>query len=378
MDFTFSKEQLSTQQTIRDFCQNEIAPGAADLDRAAPEEAMAMIRERILKLAESGLLGLGFSSDAGGVGTDLIGPVFLMQELGAVCPSTGLAVLSSVGLCARALHEWGAQAEKDRDLAALLRGQAVGAFGSLEPEAGLDDWTFRAEARKAGDGFSLTGRKSMVLNAPMNGVKIFTAAEGEAAGLFLVAPDAAGMEISPPQVKMGCRGVPTGDVTLEDCPAVKLQAEGAEDPVARLRFHEHLLLGALAEGMISGAMRTAGVYARDTLAGGKPLGRHQEISFKLADTRVFQETARMLIYRAVWLQEQNDPEAPVLASSAKAFASESAVKAADHAMQITGNQGFQAGSQAERIFRDAKLLEILGDPTEKHRMFIADSVLQGD
>jgi len=91
---------------------------------------------------------------------------------------------------------------------------------------------------------------------------------------------------------------------------------------------------------------------------------------------LYQETARMLLYRTVWLLESGDPEAAVLASSAKTFASESAVKAAGHALQIAGSEGFQAGSAAERFYRDARLLEILGDPTEKHRMFLADRVLE--
>ena len=175
---------------------------------------------------------------------------------------------------------------------------------------------------------------------------------------------------------------------LTDCPAEKLPAgkvtpdlqwaEVGNGPAALewLRCHEHLLFAAVAEGMIHGALVAAGVYARDHQAGGKPLGRHQEISFKLADSMVFQETARMLIYRCVWLMEQQDPQAPVLASSAKAFAAESAVKAAGHAVQIFGQEGFLSGSRAERFYRDAKLLEILGDSTEKQRMFIADRVLE--
>jgi len=208
------------------------------------------------------------------------------------------------------------------------------------------------------------------------GVKVFPAAEGNSAGLFLVAPGEAGMEISPPQAKMSCRGVPTADVTLTDCPAVKLSGKEGARPAEEIRCHEHLLFAAVAEGMIHGSLIAAGVHARDHLAGGKPMGRHQEISFKLADSMVFQETARMLIYRCVWLLEQKDPQAPMLASAAKAFAAESAVKAANHAVQIFGQEGVCAGSRAERFYRDSRLMEILGDPTEKHRMFLADRVLQ--
>ena len=83
----------------------------------------------------------------------------------------------------------------------------------------------------------------------------------------------------------------------------------------------------------------------------------------------------MLLHRSVWMINEKNPEAPVLASSAKVFASEAAVKAANWAVQVTGQKGYRRGSLAERIYRDAKLVEILGDSIEAHRMFIADQVL---
>jgi alkylation response protein AidB-like acyl-CoA dehydrogenase len=257
----------------------------------------------------------------------------------------------------------------------LLAGNVLGACGDLEPAASLDDWALKTSAQTSGSLFSLTGEKVMVVNAPMAGPKILTASSDGAAGLFLVSPDASGLEVSSPEAKMGCRGVPTADMILKDCPAVRLAPEEGEGPVVALRGFEHLLFGAVATGMINAAMVTAGVHARDHQAGEKPLARHQEISFKLAEMLLYQETALMLLHRSVWMIEEKDAEAPVLASSAKVFATESAVKAADWAVQITGQEGYRSGSRAERIFRDVKLLQILGGCTEKHRMFVADRVL---
>ena len=232
-----------------------------------------------------------------------------------------------------------------------------------------------AEAGGAGGGVSLTGEKSMVVNAPLGGPILLTASVDGVSGLFWVDPGTSGAGIGPWVPTMGCRGLPTADISLNDCAAVRLAPDGGETPVIALRGVEHLLFGAVAAGMIDAAMVTAGVHARDHRAGEKPLARHQEISFKLAETLLFKETASMLLYRCAWMMNEKMPEAPVLASSAKVFASESAVKAADWAMQITGRQGYRSGSRAERIFRDAKLLEILGDCTEKQRMHIADQVL---
>lgn len=375
MEFRFSEEQSELQQRIRDCCRREIAPKAADLDAAPADRTLEMIRDRVRVLGREGLLGVGFPVEAGGAGGDLLGTVVLHQELGEVCPATALSVLSSAGLCARALLDWGGKPERDAFLAALLRGEAIGAWGDQEPEASLDDRSLKSTASRSGGDFRVTGEKVMVLNAPVAGAKVLTASVDGGPALFLVAPDATGIELSSLQTKVGCRGVPTADVTLKGCPAVRLSPDDGTGPVATLRGYEHLLFGAVATGVINAAMVTAGVHARDHQAGEKPLARHQEISFKLAETLLFQETSLMLLYRCVWMLQEKNAEAPVLASSAKVFASEAAVKAADWAMQITGQEGYQGGSRAERIFRDAKLLEILGDSTEKHRMFIADQVL---
>jgi alkylation response protein AidB-like acyl-CoA dehydrogenase len=375
MEFNFTEEQLELQQRIRNCCRQEFAPRAADLDTAPPDETKEMIRERTKILAREGLLGLGFPVEAGGAGADLLSTVGLYQELSEACPATALSVLSSVGLCARAVYEWGEKQEQDAYLPGLLGGEKIGACGSLEAEASLDDWGLKTTASAAGNEFKLTGEKSMVLNAPVADAKILTASVDGVAALFLVSPDAKGIEISPPQAKMGCRGVPTSDLTLKDCPGVRLASGDGAGSVVTLRGVEHLLFGAVATGMINAAMVAAGVHARDRQAGEKPLARHQEISFKLADMLLFQETAVMLLHRCVWMMDEKNTEAPVLASSAKVFASEAAVRAADWAMQITGQEGYHGGSRAERLFRDAKLLEILGDCTEKHRMFIADQVL---
>jgi alkylation response protein AidB-like acyl-CoA dehydrogenase len=375
MEFRFTDEQLEVQQRIRDCCRKKISPGAGDLDSASAQEAQGMIKERAKILAREGLLGLGLPLETGGVGGDLLSTVMLHQELGEACPATALSVLSSVGLCARALCEWGGEAERDVFMSGLLGGETIGACGDLEPEASLDAWTPKTAASSSGSGAELTGEKTMVLNGPCAGPKILTASTDGVAGLFLISPDASGLEISPPHTKLGCRGVPTADLSLKDCTAVRLAPEDGAGAVATLRALEHLLFGAVATGMINAAMVTAGVHARDHQAGEKPLARHQEMSFKLAEMLLFQETALMLLYRCVWMMEEKNAEAPVLASSVKVFASEAAVKAADWAMQISGQDGYQSGSRAERIFRDAKLMEILGDCTEKHRMFVADQLL---
>ncbi len=375
MQFTFSDEQLDVQRRIGDCCRRTIAPGAAELDAAPADKAPEMIRERLRILAREGFLGLGLPGEAGGAGGGLLSTLLLHQELGEACPATALSVLSSVGVCARALCGWAEPPERDAFLKGLLAGERIGAFADLEPEASLDAWTLKTVASPSGAGFRLSGEKAMVLNAPLGGVRIVTASVEGGTGLFLVSPEATGIETFSPEEKMGCRGVPSADLSLRDCAGVRLAPEEGEGAVISLRGYEHMLFGAVAAGMIKAAMVTAGVYARDHQAGEKPLARHQETSFKLAEILLLQETALMLLHRCVWMMEEKSAEAPVLASSAKVFASEAAVKAAGWAVQITGQEGYRSGSRAERLFRDAKLLEILGGCTEKHRMFLADRVL---
>ncbi len=376
MEFSFSDEQMEVQKRVRACCEGGIAAGAAELDGASAERSQEMIAERAGILAREGLLGLGLPEEKGGAGGDLLSAVLLHQELGEACPATAISVLYSIGLCARALCMWDGGAEGDSFLKGLVAGEIIGAFGDLEPEASLDAWTLKTTAvAPGGESFALTGEKAMVLNAPAPGPKILTASQENGAGLFLVSPDASGMRISPPQTKMGCRGAPTADVSLQECPAVRLGSKDGEEAVAAMRSFEHLLCGAVAAGMTRAAMVAAGVHARDHRGGEKPLARHQEISFKLAEMFLLLDTASMLLYRSVWMMEEKLAEATVLASSAKIFASEAAVKASGWAVQITGTAGYRSGSRAERIFRDAKFLELIGHSTERHRMFLADQVL---
>ena len=146
MEFNYSDEQLAKQQRIRDFCRQEIAPGAPDLDGASAERAQEIIKERVKTLAREGLLGLGLPAEMGGSGEDLLSTVVLHQELGEACPATALSVLSSAGLCARALGLWGEKAEQEEFLKGLLSGEIIGVCGDLEPEAGLDTWTLKTTA----------------------------------------------------------------------------------------------------------------------------------------------------------------------------------------------------------------------------------------
>jgi len=372
MDFSFSEEQLANKQRVRDYCRQELASRAAELDQATEDEAQEMMRERLRGLGRNGLLGCGFPEDVGGSGEDLFASVALLQELGEACPATGLAVLASVGLCARALHEWGEGQKTRQSLSTLLTGERIGTYGSMEPEAGLDAWDFKTQATQSKEGYRLRGQKTMVLNASVADVAVVSACDGNGVpGLFLVDARASGFQVSPPQGKLGCRGVPTANLRLNDCPSALLGTQA----VASVRAQEHLLFAALSAGLIHASMLTAGVYARDTKSGEKPLARHQEVSFKLADMLLFLDTAQILINRCVWLMSQKSRDAEVVASCAKTFASESAVKAAGWALQIMGHVGYERGSVAERLYRDAKLVEILGDSTERHRMFIADQVL---
>ena len=232
MEFRFTDEQVEVQRRVRDCCRRQIAPGAADLDAASAEESQKMIIGRARILAREGLLGLGLPSELGGVGGDLLGTVVLHQELGEACPATALSVLSSVGLCARALCEWGEKGEQNAFLGGLLGGETVGACGDLEPEASLDAWTPKSKASASGSGAKLTGEKAMVLNAPMAGPKILTASADDSAALFLVSPDASGLEISPAHTKLGCRGVPTADISLKGCTAVRLAPDDGPGSVA--------------------------------------------------------------------------------------------------------------------------------------------------
>lgn len=380
MDYQLSPEESKLQQDVNDFCQAEIAPRAKMLDGCTREEACVHMRENLEYLARGGCLEPGLAGEA----IDLVGIYLAGEMIAKACPATYLSARASTFLCAGALKLFGTAGQKQKYLPALLKADMVGSLAYSEDQAGSDLAGIATAARKDGDAWLLSGKKHIVVNAPIADVLLVLAYHNKDAGpekgmsIFIVEKGAEGLKTSEPVMTMGLRGAPIAAISLYGCTAsgilggVPGKGYGQVDRILAMGT---VGIAALCVGIGTAGMEISTDYAKDRTAFGRRIGMYQDVGFKLADMFAYNDLGRMLALRAAWAFNTGEQEAGVLAASAKLFASEAATKIANWGMQIFAGHGYLAGSDMERLYRDAKFGEIYEGTSEIQRALVAKSEL---
>ncbi|QAS50885.1 acyl-CoA dehydrogenase [Halobacillus litoralis] len=375
MNFELTKEQEMTRKMVRDFAENVIGPRAVDIDRNA--EFPQDIFEEMGKL---GLLGIPFPEEYGGSGGDTTSYALAVEEIGRVCGSTGLSYAAAVSLGASPIYYFGTEDQKHEFLIPLAKGEALASFGLTEPNAGSDAGGTKTRAELKGDHYVINGEKCWITNAEYARSITVTAVSGKRddgkniISAFIVPKDSPGMTITSPYEKMGVRGSNTSEIVLEDVKVPKENILG--DPQKGFKQFLHTLDGgrisiaALAVGIAQASLDRALAYAKERKQFGQPISKFQAIQFKLADMAMEVELARNMVLKAAWLKDQGKNFTKESAY-AKLFASETAFRSANQAIQIHGGYGYMREYEVERFLRDAKLLEIGEGTSEIQRMVIA-------
>jgi alkylation response protein AidB-like acyl-CoA dehydrogenase len=340
--------------------------------------------EAIAKMPDLGLTGLQVPEDYGGAALDSISVAIAMEELGRACGSTGLSVEAHNELCCLPIVTWGTDAQKRRFLPRLTSGEVLGSIALTEPNAGSDLMGARTRAVKDGNEWVITGSKAWITNASLAPVIVTLTrtdpdADTRGFSMILVETDRAGLEVAPPEKKMGTRASPAHMLTFD---AVRVPREnllgdegrGLHQALATLDSGR-IAVGALCVGLAQAAFDAARTYAKERSAFGQRLADHQAIQFKLADAATQIEAARLLVYRAAWAKDQGVSYTK-LASMAKLFASEAVERIAFEAIQIHGGYGYSAEFPVERIYRDQRLMTIGEGTSEILRLVISRHVLE--
>ncbi len=380
MNYQLSPQEVKLQQDIATFCRNEIMPRAKMLDGSSRRDACMYMKENLKLLAKGGVLEAGHTGD----GLDLIALYLAGEETAKACPATYLSARASAFLCAGALKLFGTPEQKLRYLPSLLNGEIVGAFAHSEEQAGSDTAGIAAIARKVDGKWVINGKKDIVVNAPIADVLLVLAYHDKDAGaergmgIFIVEKGSVGLMIGEPIETMGLRGAPIAAVAMSDCIASGIL--GGEPGKGHEQLDRILTMGtvgiaALCVGIGMACMETSTAHAKARTAFGRPIGMYQDVGFKLADMFAYNDLGRMLAMRAAWAFNTSEHGAQVLAASAKLFASEAATKIANWGMQIFAGHGYLAGSDMERIYRDAKFGEICEGTSEMQRALIAKAEL---
>lgn len=379
MDFALNAEQTMWQNVVRDFCQNELKPRAAQTDH---EGKLPM--DVIKKMAPLGLLSLAVPEQDGGPGLGTVSAAIAIEEIGRACGSTALSVAAHNGLCVGPLVNYGTPAQKDRYLPVLTSGDYLGALALTEPGAGSDlTGGVQTMAILDGNEWVINGSKAWITNpslAPLI-ITLCRTETGQGSGGFnhiIVPTDAPGLIINPPEKKMGLKGSPTHMLSFDNVrvPRENLLGEpgrGLHQTLATLDGGR-ITIGAMAVGLAQAALDEGVSYAQERETFGRPIAQHQAIQWMIADTSTEIEAARLLVYQSAWLKDQGQ-DFKKQAAMAKLFASETAERAAFKAIQIHGGYGYSAEFPVERIYRDQRLLTIGEGTSEILRIVISRRVL---
>jgi alkylation response protein AidB-like acyl-CoA dehydrogenase len=378
MDFQLTDEQRMTQQLAREFAAKEIAPYAAQWD-----ESCEFPWETVRKLGQLNLLGTIFSQAYGGAGLDYVSYALVIEELSRVDGSIGLIVASHTSLCSNHIYTAGTEAQRDRFLKPLARGENLGAWGLTEPNAGSDASGTQTSAVLDGDAWVLNGSKIFITQGSVADVYVIMAATDKSQkqhgiSAFIVERGTVGLSATPMKNKFGVRASDTAQLTLDHVriPKENLLGEVNQGFIDTLTVLDggRISIAAMALGLGRGALEEALQYAQQREQFGQPIAHFQAIQWKLADMATELDAARLLILRAAWLKDQG-LRVTKESAMAKLYASEVATRACNQALQIHGGYGYMKDYPIERYLRDAKICEIGEGTSEIQRLIIARQLL---
>lgn len=379
MNFQLTEEQNLIREMVREFAEKEIAPSAGERDEEERFDRELMFD----KLGELGLTGIVFPEEYGGAGADYISYAIAVEELSKVCASTGVTLCAHLSLCANPIYLFGTEEQKQEYLRPLAAGEKMGAFGLTEPSAGSDAGGTKTTAVLDGDEYILNGSKIFITNAGEAETYVVLARTDKEAekhrgiSAFIVEKGMPGFTFGKKEKKMGIRSSPTVELVFENCrvPAKNLLGdEGAGFKIAMKTLDTGRIgVGAQAVGIAQGALEEALQYAKERKQFDTPIAKFQGVHFQLADMATQIKASRLLVYNAGF-RASAKLSCSVESAMAKLFASETAMKVTNQAVQILGGYGYTREYPVERMMRDAKITTIYEGTSEIHRLVIGTAL----
>ncbi|TET25312.1 MAG: acyl-CoA dehydrogenase [Candidatus Aminicenantes bacterium] len=378
MDFLLTHEQEILKESIKNFAQKEIQPLIKDSDEKGkwPEELT-------IKLAEMGLLGIIIPTEYSGVGYSNVDYVIILEEISKVDASAGLVIAAHNSLCSNHINLFGTEEQKNKYLTRLASGQTLGAWGLTEAGAGSDAAALKTRAEKKGDHWVLNGSKLFITNgslAEIHVVMAVTDPEKQRKGIsaFILEKGMDGFRAGKKEDKLGVRAADTSELVFEDVkvPAENLIGEEGKGYKQAMTILDggRVSIAGFSLGIAAASLESSLKYAKERVQFNQPIANFQAIQWMLADGFTELEAARLLTYRAAFLEDQGKI-VPKESAMAKLFASELAVKVSSTAVQIHGGYGFTKDYPVEKFYRDSMLATIGEGTSEIQRWIIAQKVL---
>lgn len=378
MDFSLTDEQVLLRKSIREFAEAEMRPHVMEWD-----ETQHFPVELLPKLAALGLMGIQFPEQYGGAAMSGVDYCICIEELARVDPSVSLSVAAHNGLGAAHIAMYGTEAQKQKYLVPLAKGETLAAWGLTEPNSGSDAAAMRTTAVKDGDGWVLNGSKMFITHGNSADTLVVMAVTDKTKGpkgisAFILERGMPGLLAGKKERKLGMRASETAEVIFQNCrvPASQLLGEEHQGFLQTLQVLDAGRIGiaALGVGLAQGAYEAAVRYTAERHQFGRAIGTLPAIRERLDRHASEVEAARLLTYRAAWLKDQGR-RMTLESAMAKLYSSEIAVRAAEDCVQMHGGYGFVKDYPAEKYFRDVKLVTIGEGTSEVQRLVIARQLL---
>ena len=383
MNFDLTDEQKRWRDLARDYAQSEIRPRAAQLDR---EQKFPY--DIVVEMARLGFMGLTLPEEYGGSGGDFVAYNLALEEVSRADTSVGITMEAHVSLGCSPFVAFGTPEQKEHYLGEVIRGgERLWAFGLTEENAGTDAGGTQTTAELRDGHWTVNGSKKWITNSGTDITGGVTAIartgtrENDRPELtaLIIPQDTPGYTRGPAYEKTGWRASDQRPLYFEDCrvPEENVLGERGRGFVQFLQTLDggRVAVAALSVGLAQACLDEALARAKERRQFGKAIAEFQAIQFKLADMAMEIELARNMVLKAAWLKEEGRPFGRE-ASMAKVFASETAKRAADQAVQIHGGEGFMETSAVARYWRQVKINEIGEGTSEINRQIIARSLLQ--
>ena len=377
--FVLSPEHEELRKALRRFVDDEIAPHAAEADATAEYPWASFEAYR-----DSGFIRLPYPDEYGGDGGDLVAYAMLVEEVARACGSSSLFVLISRLACEPILL-YGSEDLKRRVIPRVATGEWQGSYCLSESHAGSDVASMKTRAVRDGDYYVLTGSKSWITNAGVSSFYTVFAKTDPDAGhrgisAFVVEADRPGFSVSKLESKMGMRGSPTGEITLDEVRVPVENRIGEEHRAFGYAMGaldgSRPTVGAQAVGLAQGALDAAVRYVTEREQFGHAVAEFQGVQFMLADMATRVEAARLLVYSACARLDAGAPGTSRASAMAKLFASDTAMSVTTDAVQLFGGAGYTRDFPVERMMRDAKVTQIYEGTNQIQRVVIARRLLE--
>ena len=376
MDLSLTDEQESFRSLARDFLEREAVPHRQEWDRAESVD-LAIIP----KMAEIGFFGLTIPEEYGGLGGDYLTYVLGMEELGRADSALRGIVSVSNGLVGKSILGFGTEEQKHEWLPGIATAEKLGCFGLTEPGTGSDAGNLTSRAARDGSDYVITGQKLFITNGTWADVALVFARTGgdgpKGVTAFLVPTDSDGFEARVIKGKLGLRGQATAELFLDDVrvpESARLGEEGEGFKIAMTTLDKgRVSVAAGCVGLVQACLESSVAYATARTQFGRPIAGFQLVQEMIADISLDADAARLLVWRAADLLDRGQAdtgEFRVAASKAKLYASEAAVRAANHCIQVYGGAGYVDDHPAEKYLRDARVMTLYEGTSQVQKLLI--------